>query len=156
MEELKQTKPFENIEEEVFLNLQRTAQALSADAAGTFKSVGLTPVQYNVLRILRGSFEAGLLCGEISERLVTKDSDITRLLDRLENSGLVVRERHARDRRAVVSKITEKGLNILAKLDEPMIESVKKQFALLNEKQLKTLNDLLVLARESGNKKEKL
>ncbi len=68
MDELKQTKPFEHIEEEVFLNLQRTAQALSSAMAEIFKSVDLTPVQYNVLRILRGSLETGLLCGEISER----------------------------------------------------------------------------------------
>jgi DNA-binding MarR family transcriptional regulator len=147
MEELKQTKPFEHIEEEVFLNLQRTAQALSSAMAEIFKSVDLTPVQYNVLRILRGSRETGLLCGEISERLVTKDSDVTRLLDRMENRGLVVRERPARDRRAVVSRITEKGLEILTELDAPMIAGIKTQFGNLSDRQLKQLNDLLVLAR---------
>jgi DNA-binding MarR family transcriptional regulator len=147
MEELKQTKPFEHIEEEVFLNLQRTAQALSSAMAEIFKSVDLTPVQYNVLRILRGSLETGLLCGEISERLVTKDSDVTRLLDRMENRGLVVRERHARDRRAVVSRITKKGLEILTELDEPMVAGIKTQFGNLSDRQLKQLNELLVLAR---------
>ena len=156
MEELKQNKPFEHLEEEVFLNLQRTAQFLSTAAAEVFKSVELTSVQYNVLRILRGSLETGLLCGEISERLVTKDSDITRLLDRLEARELVVRERHAKDRRAVVSKITKKGLEILAELDDPMIDAVKKQFAHLDKKRLKELNDLLVLARENGKEKENL
>jgi DNA-binding MarR family transcriptional regulator len=150
MEELKQTKPFEHIEEEVFLNLQRTAQALSSAMAEIFKSVDLTPVQYTVLRILRGSLETGLLCGEISERLVTKDSDVTRLLDRMENRGLVVRERHARDRRAVVSRITEKGLEILTELDSPMIAGIKKQCGNLSDKQLKQLNDLLVLARSNA------
>lgn len=147
MEELKQTKPFSNLEEEVFLNLQRTSQALSWATAEMFKSFDLTPVQYNVLRILRGSLETGLLCGEIGERLVTKDSDITRLLDRLENRGLVARERHPSDRRAVVSRITEKGLEILAELDEPMALCIKQQLGHLSDRQLNQLNDLLVLAR---------
>lgn len=151
MEELKQTKPFSQIEEEVFLNLQRSAQALSSATAEIFKSFDLTPVQYNVLRILRGSLETGLLCGEISERLVTKDSDITRLLDRLENQGLVIRERHARDRRAVISRITEKGLEVLAELDEPMALCIKRQLGHLSNRQLKQLNDLLVLARQSSS-----
>lgn len=147
MKEIKQNKPFEHFEEEVFLNLQRTAQSLNQAMAEIFRAVDLTPVQYNVLRILRGSLEDGLLCGEISERLITKDSDITRLLDRLENSELISRERHAQDRRAVVSRITKKGLKVLSGLDEPMIRLVKEQFAHLDEKQLKKLNDLLVLAR---------
>jgi DNA-binding MarR family transcriptional regulator len=149
MEELKQNKPFALIEEEVFLNLQRTAQALTWATGELFKSFDLTPVQYNVLRILRGSLETGLLCGEISERLVTKDSDITRLLDRLENRGLVARERHPKDRRAVVTRITEKGLKILGELDEPMSGCIKEQLGHLSEKQLRQLNDLLVLARAS-------
>jgi DNA-binding MarR family transcriptional regulator len=150
MEELKQTKPFEHIEEEVFLNLQRTAQALSSSTTGIFKSVDLTPVQYNVLRILRGSLKTGLLCGEISERLVTKDSDITRLLDRLENRGLVMRERDTKDRRAVISRITEKGLKVLTELDEPMINCIKEQFSHFGDGQLKQLNDLLELARNKA------
>lgn len=150
MEELKQTKPFEHIEEEVFLNLQRTAQALSSATAEIFKSVDLTPVQYNVLRILRGSLETGLLCGEISERLVTKDSDITRLLDRLENRGLVMRGRDTKDRRAVISRITEKGLKVLAELDEPMIDCIKEQFSHFDDRQLEQLNDLLELARNKA------
>ncbi len=131
------------------MNLQRTAQALSSAMAEIFKSVDLTPVQYNVLRILRGSLETGLLCGEISERLVTKDSDVTRLLDRLENSDLVSRERHNKDRRAVVSRITEKGLKSLDELDTPIINGIKRQFAHLSEKQLKQLNNLLVSARNA-------
>ena len=150
MEEIKQTKPFQHFEEEVFLNLQRTAQALTWATGELFKTVDLTPVQYNVLRILRGSLQTGLLCGEISERLVTRDSDITRLLDRLETRGLVERERHAKDRRAVVSRITPKGLEILAELDEPMSACIQGQLGHLSEGQLKELNDLLVLARSSA------
>lgn len=150
-DELKQTKPFENIEEEVYLNLLRTAQVLASRASEVFKSFDLTPVQYNVLRILRGSQETGLLCGEISERLVTKDSDITRLLDRLENRELVARERSSSDRRAVIAKITEKGLEILKELDEPTIAQIKEQFKHMRGSQLSKLNELLNLAR-SGEK----
>ena len=147
--EIKQTKPFKHLEEEVFLNLLRTAQPLSSATGETFKTVDLTSVQYNVLRILRGAGESGLTCGEISERLVTKDSDITRLLDRLENRNLVSRERDAKDRRVIVTRITEKGLETLKKLDKPVIKGIKDQFAHLSEKQLKQLNDLLVLARKA-------
>lgn len=148
-QEIKQTKPFEHLEEEVFLNLQRTAQALASATGETFKSVDLTSVQYNVLRILRGAGAGGLTCGEISERLVTKDSDITRLLDRLENRGLVSRERDTKDRRVIVTRITETGLRVLKELDKPVVKSIKRQFAHLSEKQLKQLNDLLVLARKA-------
>lgn len=152
MEEIKQTKPFQSVEEEVFLNLHRTTQVLTWATTELLKSFDLTAVQYNVLRILRGSLETGLLCGEISERLVTKDSDITRLLDRLENRGLVARERHAKDRRAVVTRITERGLEILAQLDEPMTTCIKEQLGHLEDRQLKELNDLLVAARKSNYK----
>src|SRR5829696_9081154 len=94
MQELKQNKPFENFEEEVFLNLCRTAEVLNWGITEIFREVELTPVQYNVLRILRGSREeSGLTCSEISERLVKKDSDITRLLNRLEMGGLIERMR---------------------------------------------------------------
>ena len=147
IKEIKQTKPFAHAEEEVYLNLQRTAQALASASAEMFKSADLTPVQYNVLRILRGSLETGLLCGEIGERLVTKDSDITRLLDRLENRGLIVRERHLKDRRAVVSRITDQGLTMLAELDAPVLSCVKNRLGHLSAEQLKQLNELLVLAR---------
>src|ERR1700754_3864051 len=78
--EIKQTKPFQSLEEEVFLNLQRTANVLSGKISDVLKPYELSSVQYNVLRILRGSGR-GLSCSEISNRLVTKDPDITRLID---------------------------------------------------------------------------
>ncbi len=149
MQELKQNKPFEHLEEEVFLNLQRSAQALTQAIGKVLKFAELTGVQYNVLRILRGSQDTGLLCNEISERMVTKDSDITRLLDRLESSGLVMRERHLKDRRAVVTRITPRGLKVLVELDEPISLCIRKQLGHLSEKKLKKLNNLLVLARKS-------
>ena len=146
-EEIKQTKPFPSKEQEVFLNIQRTAEVLGWTMIEVLKPFELTQVQYNVLRILRGAGEGGIKCSEISERLVTKDSDITRLLDRLENRGLVARERDEKDRRIVISRITEEGLDTLAQLDEPVRQGIKGVLGHLGEDLLEQLNALLVLAR---------
>lgn len=145
--ELKQTKPWKNKEEELYLNLARTAEALSWKVAELLKSYELTGVQYNVLRILRGAEGEGLICSEISERLITKDSDITRLLERLENRGLISRERSEKDRRIVIAKITGAGLKVLAELDEPVINLHRQQLGHLGESLQEQLNALLVLAR---------
>lgn len=150
LEEIKQTKPFGSLEEEVFLNLQRTAESLSWNAAATLKPYELTPVQYNVLRILRGAESDGIKCGEISERLVTKDSDITRLLDRLEARELVERARDARDRRIVVSRITNAGLSLLTELDAPILESCRESLGHLSRAELEQLNELLVRTRSKN------
>lgn len=149
-EEIKQTKPFANKEEEVYLNLQRTAEALRWAVVETLKPYELTPVQYNVLRILRGAGTEGVMCSEISERLVTKDSDITRLLDRLVARSLVSRERAEKDRRAVFARITSEGLNLLSELDEPVLQVSKEQLGHLGADLLEQLNALLVLARANA------
>jgi|SRR5215213_9720160 len=145
--ELRQTKPFKSKEEELYLNLARTTEALSWKVVELLKSYELTGVQYNVLRILRGAGQDGLICSEISERLITKDSDITRLLERLENRNLIERERGAKDRRHVITKITGAGLKLLAELDEPVANLHKQQLGHLGENLLEQLNALLVLAR---------
>ena len=145
--ETKPAKPFKSGEEELYLNLARTTEALSWKPAELLKNFELTGVQYNVLRILRGAGSDGLICSEISERLITKDSDITRLLERLENRGLVGREKSEKDRRHVITKITAEGLRLLAEIDEPMTELHKQQLGHLGEKLSEQLNALLVLAR---------
>jgi DNA-binding MarR family transcriptional regulator len=141
--ELKQTRPFISREEEAYLNIQRTAEALSWGVNETLKQSDLTPTQYNVLRILRGAGQEGTSCREVSERLVTKDSDITRLLDRLEARGLISREREARDRRVIITRITEDGLRVLADLDKPIAECHRRQLGHIGEKRLETLSKLL-------------
>ena len=146
-EELKQTKPFASLEEEVVLNLARTAEYVGSRGAEVFKRADLTPTQYNALRILRGAGEDGLTCGEIGERMVTRDSDITRLLDRLERRGLVSRERPESNRRVVITRITEGGLQLLAELDAPVNESHQKLAGHMGEKRLKALNNLLEALR---------
>jgi DNA-binding MarR family transcriptional regulator len=145
--ELKQTRPFVSREEEVYLNIQRTAEMLWSGVNEMFKQVDLTPTQYNVLRILRGAGGQGVSCSEVSERLVTKDSDITRLLDRLETRGLISRSREIRDRRVIITRITDDGLRLLAGLDKPIAECHHRQLGHMGEKRLATLSKLLEDAR---------
>ena len=112
-DEIKQGRPFESLEAEVFLNLMRTADALSRGVEEILKLAGLSHTQYNVLRILRGAGEQGLCCREVAERMITRDPDITRLLDRLERRGLLTRSRDSKDRRVITVRITPAGLKVL-------------------------------------------
>ncbi len=145
--ELKQTKPFASLEEEVILNLARTNEYLGTRAAEVFKRADLTGTQYNALRILRGAGPEGLSCREIGERMVTTVPDVTRLLDRLEARGLISRERPAHNRRQVITRVTAAGLRLLGQLDAPVAESHRRLAGHLGEKQLKTLNRLLEALR---------
>jgi DNA-binding MarR family transcriptional regulator len=146
--EIKQRKPFACTEEELFLNVVRTADQLQRRIGELLKSSDLSATQYNVLRILRGAGEAGLACGEIGERMVTRDPDITRLLDRLEKRGFVSRSREKEDRRVVTARIAPAGLDILRKLDEPIIHMHRSQLGHIDTKQQDTLIRLLESARE--------
>jgi DNA-binding MarR family transcriptional regulator len=137
-------------EEEVYLALLRTVERLSGGVAETLGRADLTPTQYNALRILRGAGEAGASCGEVSERMVTKDSDVTRLLDRLDARGLISREREAKDRRRVVARITGEGLRVLAELDGPVAETHRRQLGHLGDKRLATLGKLLKAALDAS------
>ena len=133
-------------EEEAFLDLLCTTDILSRHPAQVLKTEDLSPMQYNVLRILRGAPE-GLPCGEIGNRMITRDPDITRLLDRLEKRGLVSRCRGTKDRRRVLTRITPEGLKLLARLDEPVQEAHRKQLGHLGRERLRTLGELLREAR---------
>lgn len=130
------------------LNVMRTADWLSRGVVEILKPHDLSPTQYNVLRILRGAGCEGRKCGEISDRLVTRDPDITRLLDRLAKRGLISRERSEADRRVVFTRITPAGLDLLEELDAPITEAHTRQFANLNAEQLATLSHLLELVRD--------
>lgn len=133
-------------EEDAFLDLLRTCDLLSRNLAQILKSEDISPTQYNVLRILRGSPE-GLPCGEIASRMITRDPDVTRLLDRLEKRALISRSRGAKDRRAVETRITPEGLNLLQRLDEPIQERHRKQLGHLGRERLAALTELLSAAR---------
>lgn len=149
-DDIKQTKPFRSLEEEVLLNMWRTTDALQREVAELLRTADLSPTQYNVLRILRGAGSDGLKCREIGDRMVTRDPDITRLLDRMEKRGLIERRRDSRDRRVVETKITASGLRVLKSLDEPVVELTRRQLAHMDQKSLEALNALLERARESA------
>ncbi len=149
--DIKQTKPFKHLEEEAFLNLLRTADALTQREEGMLDGYGLSHSQYNVLRILRGAGADGLPCGEIANRMITRDPDITRLLDRLERRGLAQRSRESKDRRVVTARITQTGLDLLGSMDEPMVDTLKHLLEHLGPKDLRTLIELLERARETAN-----
>lgn len=145
--EIKQKKPFRLREEEAFVHLLRTADVLLQGVAETLKPLGLSPTQYNVLRILRGAEPNGLACREIGERMITRDPDVTRLLDRLEDRGLVARTRSREDRRVITTHITDDGLQILGTLEAPIADLHTRQLGHLGAVQLRTLIALLERAR---------
>lgn len=134
-------------EERLFLAILKTADILGQEAQQLTKSIGLTATHYNVLRILRGAGAHGLPCRGIGERMISRDPDMTRLLDRMEKAGLIMRARQEEDRRVVKTQITEAGLNLLQKLDQPMRDLHKKQFQHMAAAQLKILGDLLDACR---------
>lgn len=141
--------PTRSLEQIAYLQIERTADRLHQAVTVFLKAHDLSPTQYNALRILRGARPDGLPSGEIGARLVNKDPDITRLLDRLEKRGLVRRKRGEADRRQVVAQITPAGLRLVAKLDGPVIEHHRETLGHLSAAQLKSLIRLLQSASES-------
>lgn len=148
--DIKQTKPFKYPEEEAFLNLLRTCDALQQQEEAKLAEFNLSHSQYNVMRILRGAGASGLPCGEIANRMITRDPDITRLLDRLERRGLAQRSRESKDRRVVTARITQAGLELLTSMDGPVVDLMQGLLGHLGAKELRTLIDLLERAREKA------
>jgi DNA-binding MarR family transcriptional regulator len=148
--ELKQGKPFRSLEQEALLSIERTAALLSHGVADALRGYDVTPTQYNVLRILRGAGEQGLCRNDVRDRLVAQVPDVTRLLDRMEQMQLVERERAEEDRRMVFTRITRKGMQLLARLDGPVARLHHQQLGHLGEAKLRTLIDLLAAARRTA------
>lgn len=148
-EEIQQTKPFRSNYEETMLNIVRTASILMDEAAQIFKPFGITGAQYNVLRILKGSEAGGLCRNEVRDRMITRMPDMTRMLDRMEEAGLVERVRDSEDRRQVATHITAAGKKMLKDLETTVAEHQKKTMGHMTEKELKTLTELLTKARRS-------
>ncbi|HWF14136.1 MAG TPA: MarR family transcriptional regulator [Candidatus Acidoferrales bacterium] len=140
--------PLALLDHRVFVSLMRTADALSRGAEALLKPYNLSGTQYNVLRILRGAGEKGLACREVGCRLISRDPDITRLLDRMETRGLIVRAREKNDRRVVKTRITAEGLRLLNDLDVPVRKLHRRQLRHLPTKKLQQLSKLLDRARE--------
>ncbi len=145
--ELRKKRPFELPEEEAFLNIHRTRELLAAPFDRLFRERGISDAQYNVLRILRGVAAQGLPCNEIAERMVSRDPDVTRLVDRLEKAGWVERVRIASDRRVILVRITPAGVKVTNELDKPIGELHRSQLGHLTRAELDELNRLLVKAR---------
>lgn len=145
--ELKQNRPFAAPTQEAAVSLIRTADLMRRSIAAVVEPHGLTPQQYNVLRILRGAGDNGLPTLEIAERMIEQTPGITRLIDRLELKQLVSRERSVTDRRQVFCRITRAGLALLTRLDEPIVEAEQEALGVLSERQLGQLLSLLDRAR---------
>ena len=147
-DELRKRRPFDCLEQEVCLNLLRTQDHLGQPVHELFQTHDLTGPQYNVLRILRGHGPDGVPCHEIGGQMVCRMPDVTRLVDRLESAGLAVRTRTPSDRRVVLVRATQKGLDLLAALDGPIIDLHRRSLAHLTRAELNELNRLLTKIRE--------
>ncbi len=148
VDEIQQSKPFASLAQEAMLSVERTAAVLGHAFSDALKPHGITRTQYNVLRILRGAGDRGLCRHEVRERLVAEVPDVTRLLDRLEDAGLIVRAPDESDRRYKSTRITAAGLELLARLDRPVADIHRRQLGHLTDAELRTLVELLATARE--------
>jgi MarR family transcriptional regulator, 2-MHQ and catechol-resistance regulon repressor len=144
--ELKKKKPFDLPEQEALLNLLRTSDQLQIRFARLFRRFGLTPQQYNILRILRGE-GSPLPILEIASRMITVVPGITGLIDRLEAAGLVQRKRCDSDRRVVYVCITEKAGSLLGEIDQPLIDLHQELLGHMSGEELELLSGLLEKAR---------
>jgi DNA-binding MarR family transcriptional regulator len=146
--EIKKRRPFELAEQEALLNILRTADQLQIRFARLFRKFGLTPQQYNILRILRGEGRA-LPILEIAARMITVVPGITGLIDRLESASLVERKRCDQDRRVIYVAIAPRALEILSEIDEPLSNLHKQTLGHMTAEELATLIRLLEKARQS-------
>jgi len=148
-QEIKKRQPFELLEQEACLNLFRTSDLLQNRMGKFMREFGLTPSQYNILRILRGEGKP-LPSLEIASRMIQVVPAITGLVDRLEAQNLVVRKRCNEDRRVVFIDITPTGLELLNKIDQPLYEAHKQVLSMLSEDEMRTLSRLLEKIRSEG------
>jgi DNA-binding MarR family transcriptional regulator len=147
-EEIKQTKPFRSLEEKALIALLRTADQLQRRVAEMLKPHGVSPTQYNALRILRGAGAKGLACSEVGQRMLNRDPDITRLLDRLERRDLILRSREPKDRRVIKARITPAGLALLRSIDSHAEEFQRDLLGHMGQRRLESLIAMLEAARE--------
>lgn len=144
--EIGKKQPFESLKQEAYLNLARSYSWLSTQFSQLYKKYGLTDPKYNALRILRGEGKP-MQVYQIAERMVTPQTDVTRLVDRLDEAGFVSRERCSDDRRVVWVELTKSGKDVLRKLDKPVRELHESQFEGFSKTELRQLNELLFRVR---------
>jgi DNA-binding MarR family transcriptional regulator len=145
--EIKQGKPFPRRSSEALLSVLRTAALLEHRINEILRPYGITDLQYNVLRILRGAGPEGLCGREISQRLVSQVPDVSRLLDRMESVQLLRRERDDTDRRHVTARITPKGLRLLDETTPKLEEFERERFGEFDAGQLQQIIDGLADVR---------
>jgi DNA-binding MarR family transcriptional regulator len=145
--ELKKTRPFESPEQEAALSILRTSDRLQICFARLFRDYGLTPSQYNILRILRGEGKP-LPILEVASRTVAVVPGITGLIDRLGQAGFVQRVRCEHDRRVIFVALTDQGTKVLAALDEPLLALHRKLLGHLSQAETKELIRVLEKVRE--------
>lgn len=146
-EEIRQARPFTSLEQEAYLSIVRTEAVLRADLERVFAGRGISGTQYNVLRILRGAGTGGLCRNEIRDRLLTRMPDVTRLLDRMEDAGLIARARSDDDRRMVRTTLTGRGRELVDSLDAPVAAEHRRALGHLSDAKLRSLIDLLAQVR---------
>ena len=146
-DEIKQTRPFRSAASEAVVSILRTAAVLQRHLSQVVTVESITIQQYNVLRILRGAGTVGLPTLAIRDRMIEEAAGITRLLDKLETAGFVVRERSTPDRRQVLCKITPVGLRLLTQLDEPVDAANENAIAMLGDTEKAALVEFLGAVR---------
>jgi DNA-binding MarR family transcriptional regulator len=147
-DELQQQKPFGSLQQEAQLSIARTEAELRDLFERMLRPHGVSAAQYNVLRILRGAGPDGLCRNEVRDRLISRMPDVTRLLDRMEQAGLVTRARSSVDRRLVATQLTERGRSLVDSLDAIVAEEHQRRLGHLSQDQLRTLIELLALIRK--------
>jgi DNA-binding MarR family transcriptional regulator len=148
--ELKQTRPFASKAQEVTVALLRTTDVVRRRLARVVEREGITLQQYNVLRILRGARGAPMAAFDIAERLIEETPGVSRLLDRLVAKGLIRRDRCDMDRRRLECSISPRGLDLLARLDDPVTQADADALRALTAREIQTLNDLLGRIRHAN------
>jgi DNA-binding MarR family transcriptional regulator len=141
-DEIHQTRAFATIEEELLVSLLRTTDVLHERFEQMIRPFSISMTQYNVLRILRGAEPGGRTCGEIGERMIAREPDVTRLLERLEKAALIKRTREEKDRRVVMTRITAAGLKLLDAL-EPKLRELDGLLKPMGERKIETTLKLL-------------
>lgn len=149
-EEIKQTKPFARPSDEALLSILRTATVLEHGSNELLRPYGITMTQYNVLRILRGAGARGLCGREIAERLISRVPDVSRLLDRMADMGLLAKERDAADRRHVTARITPRGRRVLKQATPALAVFGRGRVERLSARTIETLIEALSAIREGA------
>ena len=152
-EEIHQTRAFASIEEELLVSLLRTTDVMQERFEQMIRPFNISMTQYNVLRILRGAEPEGRTCGEIGERMIAREPDVTRLLERMDKAGLIKRTRDSQDRRVVVTRITSGGLKLLDEM-EPKLRELDGVLKPMGERKIETTLKLLDEVREHVGQNE--